>query len=139
MGSKTYAKSVIAIPTLKPEYTSILRNTPSAFLTTLLRPHIFESHNIMMSLSAIENVFILVLLIANIIFYIRKKPQGINAMCLFSLFFVFIIFSLIGLVTPVLGAVVRYKVAALPFLMVLLFYHQGWKLQPKFFNQINGK
>ena len=121
------AKSVIRLPQITPSISSILIHAPAAFCITLLRPHLLESYNVMMLLSAIENALILFLLICNLVMLIRKRGLKFNAIFLFSLFFVVIIFCLIGLVTPVLGAVVRYKVAALPFLMLMLFFHDSWK------------
>ena len=124
-----HAKSVIRLPLLNPELSSILLNAPNAFLVTLFRPHLFESYNSMMLLSALENALITILILINIYFlFTTKQKHFINSpLLLVSLFFVVITFCLIGLVTPVLGAVVRYKVAALPFLMIILLFHDKWQ------------
>ncbi|QQR94329.1 MAG: hypothetical protein IPJ93_10715 [Bacteroidota bacterium] len=39
-----------------------------------------------------------------------------------AVFYTLSLFELIGLVTPVMGAIVRYKIQALPFLFFLLIY-----------------
>ena len=129
LAEREQAKSVIHLPVLKPEFFSILTNTPNAFLITLFRPHLLESHNSMMLLSALENTLITILIFINIyfLFYKKEKRMIISPLLLVSFFFVIITFCLIGLVTPVLGAVVRYKVAALPFLMIILLYQDKWQ------------
>ena len=135
------AKSVIQLPELQSELSSILKNAPNAFMVTLLRPHLLEAHNSMMLLSALENAFILILLIINIYFLVvgKRNATPIPPLIFLAVFFVIITFCLIGLVTPVLGAVVRYKVAALPFLLILLFYQDKWKSSAQLFNHIIGK
>jgi hypothetical protein len=68
--------------------------------------------------SALENLLIVIILILTIIFY--KKPDIKNFTWFwFCLSFVFILFILCGLTTPVLGALVRYRTPALPFLFIL--------------------
>ena len=41
-------------------------------------------------------------------------------MILFCLSIVLLLFTLIGLITPIMGAIVRYKVPGLPFLLIFL-------------------
>ncbi len=135
LAQKEQAKSLIHLPEIKPELASVLHNAPNAFIVTLLRPHLLEAHNSMMLLSAIENLLIFLLILINLLLLLKRKINNlsITPIILLSIFFVIITFCLIGLVTPVLGAVVRYKVAALPFLMLLLFYQERWKKPLKLF------
>ena len=114
------AQSIISLPELNAEWKSIAKAMPVAFANTLFRPHILEAKNSMILFAAFENVlFILFILIAILGF---DKNQLSNAPPLFflALFFTIIIFCLVGLVTPILGAIVRYKVPALPFFVLLL-------------------
>ena len=48
---------------------------------------------------------------------IRGINKSIFYSCMFAVIFMFV---LTGLITPVMGAMVRYKVPALPFLMIML-------------------
>ncbi len=113
----TNAKSVFRIPELKFGVWSILQNSPVAFFNTLLRPFPGDvKGNMLILASAIENL--LILSVAVMAFFFRKKErQPIRALTVFSLFFVVMIFVLSGLITPILGALVRYRVPALPFLL----------------------
>jgi hypothetical protein len=109
--------SIIKVNILRPDFFNVLINSPKAFLNTLLRPHLFDSFSLFTLLAAIENFLILV---AGIIALIFIKIRGINKnLFVFSLFFVIITFTLIGLTTPVFGAIVRYKIPALPFLIII--------------------
>jgi len=69
-------------------------------------------------LAAIENAMLL-LLLALFLFFFKFESTHINLL-LFCLTFVLILYLLIGYTTPVMGAIVRYKAPALPFLYVML-------------------
>lgn len=111
------AKSVITINKLEPTLLSFIKNSPQALVNTIFRPFIWELRSPMILLSGIENIFILVF-IGFCIFY-RKSISVIPwAHVLFCLSFVVIQFLIIGCTTPILGAIVRYKVPAIPFLLI---------------------
>lgn len=111
------AGSIIEINKLQPNLISLLLNGPEAFKNTLFRPYFFESTSPLILLAGLENLLILLL----ITFYLFNFSSNLNnkQRCLlwFSIYFVVILFVLIGLVTPVMGAMVRYKAPALPFLL----------------------
>ena len=85
-----------------------------------MRPTLLESKNPLLLAAGLENALILVCLILAIYFYFNKKNPMLSDLYFPALFFVVIIFVMIGLVTPIIGAIVRYKVPALPFLALLL-------------------
>jgi hypothetical protein len=109
--------SYIAIPDLEPTLWSIVKHSPRAFFNTFFRPTIFESNNPMMLMAAFENLLILGGLS---LAFISFKPKNLKENYMqFSFSFVVILFVLSGLTTPVLGALVRYKAPALPFLGIM--------------------
>ncbi len=110
------AGSKIDIPFLYPSWSSIFKNTPVAFLTTAFRPHLLEIRNPLMLMSGIEN-FVILILIFLCIFFFSKKIKNTDWIC-FCISITLQLFVLIGLTTPILGAVVRYKIPALPFLLI---------------------
>jgi hypothetical protein len=128
------AKSVIEIPRLEPNAFSILKNSPVAFFTTIIRPFVTDvKGNPLILMSAIENILILVILLLGL-FYLRKKPG--DSFLLFCSIYLFLLYVLIGLITPVLGAMVRYRVPGLPFLMFLIVYYSDFPdLIPKRFKK----
>ena len=74
----------------------------------------------MVLLAALENTFLLLVLAGLLLFYRRKGLPQLLPIHFFSLFVILLIYTLIGITTPVLGAMVRYKIIALPFLLFLV-------------------
>jgi hypothetical protein len=126
LATDTQAGSLIGVIPFKPEFSSLLLYAPVGFLTALCRPFVTDATNPLLWLSALENMMILCFGMYCLVFA-KRKEISTNSLFIFCLFFVLILFSLIGLVTPVLGAIVRYKTPALPLLMtlfILLLSHE---------------
>ncbi|HBF88737.1 MAG TPA: hypothetical protein DDX39_08860 [Bacteroidales bacterium] len=117
-GLTTQVGSYISVPNLEPTALSFLKNAPIAFSNTFLRPHIFEVYSPVVFFAAAENLLIIMGLVLSLIF-INKRKISNYSLLYFSIFFVVIMFILCGLVTPVMGALVRYKMPALPFLFII--------------------
>ena len=125
------AGSSINIPHLDGTFFSIVKNSPLAFLNVVFRPSIFEANNPLMLISAIENLFI-VLFVLTCIFFCSKKVMN-RHLLYFCLCIVVLLFVLIGITAPILGAAVRYKIPGLPFLLIgFLFLLDKEKLIGKF-------
>ncbi|MCK4661547.1 MAG: hypothetical protein KAT68_01675 [Bacteroidales bacterium] len=112
--------SVIKIPNLEPEFKSFVKNSPIAFFNTLFRPHIFEAYSLVTLLAAIENMIIIIFIIFT--FFFIKKNISDKPLLYLIVSYSIILFILCGLTTPVMGALVRYKVPALPFLFIILLF-----------------
>jgi hypothetical protein len=110
--------SLVAHNYLEFNIWSILKEAPRALFTVLFRPHILEAKSILILLSAIENLFIFIFSVITICNFSIKKIKDPLVLCFFN--FVVLLFTLIGLTTPVLGSIVRYKIPALPFLIIAL-------------------
>lgn len=111
------ANTNVKINRLQPNLMSVLKNAPIAFIIVLTKPLIWEIKNAIQLLPAIENIFFLLLIVVTILFF--KKTNHLSIV-LFCFSFVVILFVLIGITTPSLGAIVRYKIPAIPFLCVAL-------------------
>ncbi len=110
------SKSLIEIPRLGLDTWSILKNVPQAFLTTYLRPFFNDvKGNPLVLLSVLENCIIYIVTIIAFLNF-RKPIQNDKGFLWIAIIFILTLFILIGLTTPVLGAIVRYKIPALPFL-----------------------
>jgi hypothetical protein len=111
MGSGSY------IPTdyLEPTFASFAGQAPRAFLITFLGPVLTWSNGPMGLASALENIAIVALLTWLIA---RRKDWGKvdQAFVLYCLSFCLLLGLVVGWTTPVMGAVVRYRVPLLPFL-----------------------
>ncbi len=110
------AGSFINIPSLDGSFLSLLVNSPAAFANTLCRPFIFEAKNPLTMLSAIENSLIICIALICVLYCYRNIPN--RHLLYFCITVTILLFALIGLTTPVLGAAVRYKIPVLPFLMI---------------------
>lgn len=131
------AGSVINAPILENSVWSFLKNIPFALYVVLLRPLFFESLNPLMLAAGLENLIVFFLFIIGII--AKRKRLLSDNLFMFSFSFVLILYVLIGVTTPVLGAVVRYKVPALPFLFVILILMIDIKKIQNIFPQLKFK
>ena len=112
--------SKINLPILRPIFFSFLSATPNALVNTFLRPSIFDIHSVIVIPAVIENILFFILFIFSIIFFDKQNFKKNINFIIFALSFTLTLSILIGLTTPVLGAIVRYKVPYLPFFAITL-------------------
>ncbi len=110
--------STIEIPRLEPNIISVLKALPIALVNATFRPFPHHINSPFMLLSGLENIIIILLLILVVFRFQSQVLQ--HPVFYIALAFALIILMLTGLVTPVVGAIVRYKVPALPFLVCVL-------------------
>lgn len=115
------AGSMIQINKLEPTLFSVIKNSPQAFVNTFLRPYLWESRSPMMLMAGLENLFIIMFILMCVVF-IKPFTEIRWEYVVFCLSFVVIQFLIIGETTPVLGAIARYKVPALPFLLITFLF-----------------
>ncbi|MCF8461396.1 MAG: hypothetical protein K9G46_11790 [Flavobacteriales bacterium] len=107
--------STIDIPKLEPTAWSVLKAAPIAFVNATFRPFPWDISSPFMVLSGLENLLVILLSILAIVGVCRGKPL-LDSTWYLAASFALVILVLTGLVTPVVGAIVRYKVISLPFL-----------------------
>lgn len=88
---------------------------PKALYYVMFKPFLFSSRNPLLLVSGIENFFVLLMLILAILF--RKKQFNSN-LVVFGVTSALLILVFVGITTPVMGAIVRYKIPALVLLMI---------------------
>lgn len=96
---------------------SVTDNIPSAVWNCVARPYLWESKNPMMLLSALENVLVWVVILFCIFLILKHGSFSQANTVLFLLAFSLSYFALIGISTPVLGNLVRYKTPLVPLLL----------------------
>lgn len=123
-----YAKagSRIDIPVLEDNALSIAKVAFVGARNALFRPTLLESKNIMMALSAAENFIIIPFLLLFIFSTNWRSPHNLN-LFLFLLTFSLAYFALVGMCTPVLGNLVRYRTPLTPVFMFAFII----KMDPK--------
>ena len=107
-----------------PTPSGLLKKFPAAFVAGIFRPYLWESENVVMLISGLENTLILILTVisifrTNLLTFLKKLLR--EPILFFALSFsVFFAFS-VGITTSNFGALVRFKIAYLPFYLCALF------------------
>lgn len=113
--------SAIYIMPLEDNVWVFLKAAPLAIFNVLFRPFFFEANSLFVFMAGMENL--LILLMGVVAFRYSKKWKELDMnIILFCCFFIILLFLLIGWLTPVLGAIARYKIPALPFLGFVFIY-----------------
>jgi hypothetical protein len=111
------AGSLIQEKAIDPTIGSFIAFAPKALYNVLLKPGILQAKTLIEKMAAVENVFIVVVLVCCLFFADFKQTNGnLLHLCLYA---VLILFLIIGFTTPVAGAIVRYKMPLLPLLVLI--------------------
>jgi hypothetical protein len=113
-------EDLISYHELRPEWQSLLMNSPKAAFAGLFRPMIWEASNVLQMLVAIENTLLLVLAVASI-GSIRKVIRSPYRLLIGSvLVYAVALATLLALSTPNFGTLSRYRVGFLPLVVMVL-------------------
>lgn len=126
--SEAYGGNSFDIGNFDPTVSGILSKAPLAIEAGLFRPYLWESRNIVMLFSGLENTFILGM---TLLILIRFKPVRLfriirnNPFIFFSILFSVLFSFSVGLTTANFGALVRFKIPFLPFYLssLIIFGH----------------
>jgi hypothetical protein len=105
---------------LQPDLASVLSLAPVAFMKILATPFKQVLTNPYRIPFVAENLVVFCLVIS-VVLNFQKPGKAAIPWFLFSLFFIVILYTLIGLTTPFDGTIVRYRSVALPCLLFILF------------------
>ncbi|RSK45016.1 hypothetical protein [Hymenobacter rigui] len=107
-------------PDLRPTTESVMQHTPVAVFNTLSRPWPWEGGTVLYVVAGLENLALLVLVVvAGWAGAWGKAGQLPFGLVLALLLYCVILAALLGLTTPNLGTLNRYRVTFLPFLLLL--------------------
>jgi hypothetical protein len=113
------AGSYIAIPTFNGTVWGFVTMVPKAVYNALFMPTVFRCTSAIMMLNVVENWCLVALLIYTLFYF--DRPSHTQRYRLFAaVLFVISLASIIGVSTPVIGAIVRYKIPLLPFLILII-------------------
>ena len=105
---------------LEATWLSVFQNAPLALMSGLFRPFIWEAHNLLQVIVAMENLFICAL-VAVALIRLRAVGQSPHRLLIFStVVYIVILCLFLSLSTPNLGTLSRYKIGFLPFLVFIL-------------------
>lgn len=95
----------------------LITYTPQALVNVFVRPFIWESYSIFTLFSALENMLFFIVLVT---FFVLLKKSNVTTFFYFAISFSFTSAIIIGLITPIMGAIVRYKIFSIVFLLLAL-------------------
>jgi hypothetical protein len=105
----------------QPTYANMLRHAPLAVLQALSRPWLGESTRPIYLATALENTVLLLLLCVAVVAVWRKRAGALpSALVVALLVYCLLLTAFIGLSTPNLGTLSRYRTTLLPWLLLLL-------------------
>ena len=113
---------------MDPNFNSFLSSIPTGVINGFFRPFPSDINKIIHILPLIENIFLYVLIIY--LFYklfslkIKLETVYLNAL-LNSVFFISLLFVITGISTPVIGALVRYKLPGTIFIIISICLIHG--------------
>lgn len=126
-----YGGNTFDIGRFEPTIPGVLTKAPAAMIAGVFRPFLWECRNPIMMISGIENTVILFLFLYVILLSVTAafkiglgymwKTTFDNSLVIFSLVFSFSFAFFVGISTANFGALVRYKIPLIPFLMASLF------------------
>ena len=116
------AGSAIPMERLTYSVKSFAKLIPIAFYNVLAKPFFYDSHSVSELVASMENLAFFVFFA--LCFYFRKKITVDKNLLYLFVSIILISFLLIGITTTISGAIVRYKVPFIPFLLMipLLFF-----------------
>lgn len=128
------ASSLISVERLDGSWSSLVISIPSAILRSLLFPLPNHATNLLMWFSFFENLAYVVFVVWMAVLGLRKSRFQSTPLLWASLCFAVSLYILVGLVTPIIGALVRYKAPAIPFF--LLFFSALAPASNTFFDRL---
>ncbi|HQV74069.1 MAG TPA: hypothetical protein PLE78_01155 [Flavobacteriales bacterium] len=124
VNASAYGSNSFDVGKIDGTWGSVLSKFPVATNAALFRPYIWESNNMVMVLSGLENLWVLGLTlyafyVAGPKFFFRAS-LGIPILMM-SMAFALLFAFMVGVTTPNFGALVRFKIPMVPFYISSLF------------------
>jgi hypothetical protein len=120
-----HGNSSIQVRPLEPTFSGFVKNAPQALSNTLLRPAPSDVHHTFSLLACIETMLFIALFIVFLFF--RKKEDNLTPYLLYSFLLGVSMLLMIGYTVNILGAIVRYRSIAIPFLLAPIIAMTDWK------------
>ena len=120
-----HAQSYIPIGFLDANIISFIKDTPTSLYRAIFLPWIWNTSSLLGIIPALENL-VLIILSVLACFFSRTLHRSEQNIVWFSLFFSITLLWIIGITTPVIGAIVRYKITVFPFLYSIFALIIDW-------------
>ncbi|HZI01699.1 MAG TPA: hypothetical protein VEX63_11165, partial [Flavisolibacter sp.] len=131
--AKLKGGSEVNVESLQPNLKGFISNFPQAVDLSLIRPHFSDAKHLLSLTASIEIHLILLLIVIMLLF--RRKDFELSPFILFCFSFVMFICLMTGYTVNFLGAIVRYRAIALPFLVIPVVMMTDWKVLVRRFSK----
>jgi hypothetical protein len=111
------AGSGIEMDRLDYSFRSFAKLLPQAFFNVLCKPFFVDAHSIMELVASLENLLFFAFIL--VCFMLGKRAGADTNVVMLCVTVVVTSFLLVGITTTVMGAIVRYKVPFIPFLLMI--------------------
>ncbi len=125
-----YSGSNIEIKELEPTFVSFATALVPAYINTLFRPFVTEANSFVKLVCSVENIVFLLLFLFMCVMF-KQIDNNQFRFILFTLYFMLVLYALIGMTTPNLGALVRYKIPVMPFMLFSILICTNFDLLKK--------
>ena len=113
----TPSGSAISVERLEYKFSSFAKLIPQSFFNVLCKPFFYDSRSILELMASLENLLFFIIVVFCTWFRIKDKVD--ENLLLLCITLVVTSFILVGITTTVLGAIVRYKIPFIPFLLMI--------------------
>jgi len=113
----TPSGSAIRMDRLEYSFSSFAKLIPQSFFNVLCKPFFYDSRSILELMASLENLLFSIFII--FCFWFRVKDAVNMNLLLLFITLVISLFILVGITTTVIGAIVRYKIPFIPFLLMI--------------------
>lgn len=109
----------VPVKNVDATFSSLLPAIPLALYNCLFQPDVLQISNLRQFMVALENVAVLFSIIISLIFMQKGFSSRQRSLLWFCFTFSISMFTVIGITVPILGALVRYKIAGELFLLMM--------------------
>lgn len=119
------ANAALSIKPVGNTLLSFIAALPEVIYITMAKPLFFDSRNTMDLMASVENLIILIALLIFIFGMIRRQNK--NAYQVYWLMLTGVVLIIIGITSPNMGAIERYKSLVMPFVLITALYSSNLK------------
>ena len=122
---KENSKSLFSTQQMETEFPKVLTEPFTGFIKSLTQPNFSTNTSTINKIAEIENMMILFILLFLIVLTLRNHTREWSLFLTLCMTLSISYLAITGMVTPVAGALVRYKSALVPFMVIPLLVASG--------------
>ncbi len=112
--------NIIRFYQLKPEWSSVIINSPWALASGLFRPFIWEAPGLLGFFASIENAFLLVMTLFSLPSLKKALGSKDSILLVSTIIYISVLCIFLTLSTPNFGSLSRYRIGFLPFFVFII-------------------